>query len=76
MADSICVLQVSRAGDLADWLVRKSLLHPTLRGGSIMYDMRMGGRADPTTRNSEVKFEHLTIQLQRAAYERAHRLVR
>jgi hypothetical protein len=70
------VLQVSRAGDLADWLVRKSLMHPALRGVPIMYDMNMGGYDDPTTRNSEVKYEHLTIQLQRAAYLRAHRLVR
>lgn len=70
------VLQVSRAGDLADWLVRKSLMHPRLRNDNIMYDMNMGGYPDPTTRYSEVKFEHLTIQLQRAAYQRAHRLVR
>ena len=70
------VLQVSRAGDLADWLVRKSLMHPRLRNENIMYDMKMGGHDDPTTRYSEVKFEHLTIQLQRAAYQRAHRLVR
>ena len=71
-----CMLQVSRAGDLADWLVRKSLMHPRLRDNAVMYDMDMGGHDDPTTRNAEVKFEDMTLQLQRAAYQRAHRLVR
>ena len=67
---------MSRAGDLADWLVRKSMMHPRLRNNPVLYDMEMGGRDDPTTRNAEVKFESLTLQLQRAAYQRAHRLVR
>ena len=68
--------QVARAGDLADWLVRKSTLHPAARDTPVMYDMRMGGYADPTTRKSAPRFEGLTLQLQRAAYRRAMRLIR
>lgn len=70
------MLKVSRAGDLADWLVRKSLLHPRMRGLPVLHDMEMGGYDDPTTRNSAPKFEYLTLQLQRAAHQRAHRLVK
>lgn len=69
-------VQVSRAGDLADWLVRKSLMHPTLRSHPVMLDMEMGGYDDPTTRGMAPRFEYLTLQLQRAAYQRALRLVR
>ena len=68
--------QVSRAGDLADWLVRKSQMHPTMRNNPVMLDIEMGGYDDPTTRNMAPRFEHLTLQLQRAAYQRATRLVR
>ena len=67
---------MSRAGDLADWLVRKSLMHPTLRGHPVMLDMEMGGYDDPTARGMAPRFENLTLQLQRAAYQRALRLVR
>lgn len=67
--------QVARAGDLADWLVRKSLLHPAMRDLPVLYDMMMGGRPDPTTRQAQAAFEPLTLQLQRAAYRRALVLV-
>ncbi len=36
-------LQVARAGDLADWLVRKSMMHPANRDLPVLTDMVMGG---------------------------------
>ncbi len=68
--------QMSRAGDLADWLVRKSTLHPAHRDVPVLTDMVMGGWPDPTTRGVAPSFERLTLQLQRAAYARAMRLIR
>ena len=69
-------LQMSRAGDLADWLVRKSTLHPATRDVPVLTDMVMGGWPDPTMRGMAPGFERLTLQLQRAAYARAMRLIR
>ena len=74
--DIMCLGQVARAGDLADWLVRKSTLHPAFRGVAFSYSMRMGGRRDPTVKGLEPLFEPLALQLQKAAYARALRLVR
>ncbi|KAK9845418.1 hypothetical protein WJX81_006080 [Elliptochloris bilobata] len=68
--------EVSRAGDLAHWLVRKSTLHPALRRVPLSYSMRMDGRPDPTVMNMEPLFEALALQLQKAAHTRALRLVR
>ncbi len=67
---------MARAGDLADWLVRKSTLHPALRRTPVTYNYYMGGRPDPTVKGLEPFFEPLALQLQRAAYARALRLVR
>lgn len=69
------VWQVARAGDLADWLVRKSMMHPAMRDVPVRFDMTMGGWPDPTTRTTSGSFEPLTLQLQRAAYRRAITLV-
>ncbi|EIE24373.1 hypothetical protein COCSUDRAFT_83677 [Coccomyxa subellipsoidea C-169] len=69
------VWQVARAGDLADWLVRKSMMHPAMRDVPVRFDMTMGGWPDPTTRGTAGSFEPLTLQLQRAAYRRAITLV-
>lgn len=68
-------MQVARAGDLADWLVRKSMLHPAMRDVPVRFDMVMGGWPDPTTRQTAGAFEPLTLQLQRAAYRKALTLV-
>ena len=35
---------------MAEWLVRKSALHPAQRGGPMLYGMEMGGWPDPTTK--------------------------
>lgn len=72
----MCSGQVASAGDLADWLVRKSTLHPAFRRVPFSYSMRMGGRPDPTVKGLEPLFEPLALQLQKAAYARALRLVR
>ena len=69
------MFQVARAGDLADWLVRKSMMHPAMRDVPVRFDMTMGGWPDPTTRGTAGSFEPLTLQLQRAAYRRAITLV-
>lgn len=66
---------MARAGDLADWLVRKSMMHPVNRDLPVLTDMVMGGHPDPTTRMMQSSYEQLTVQLQRAAYRRALRLV-
>lgn len=68
--------QMSRAGDLAHWLVRKSTLHPAVRRVPLAYNLRMRGLPDPTVKGLEPFFEPLAAQLQRAAYARAMRLVR
>lgn len=68
--------QMSRAGDLAHWLVRKSTLHPAVRRVPLAYNLRMRGIPDPTVKGLEPFFEPLAAQLQRAAYARAMRLVR
>lgn len=73
--ESRLVWQVARAGDLADWLVRKSMMHPAMRDVPVRFDMTMGGWPDPTTRGTAGSFEPLTLQLQRAAYRRAITLV-
>ena len=66
---------MSRAGELAHWLVRESTLHPAFRGTALLWDMDMGGYPDPTTRGLEKQFEGFTVALQRAAYRRALALV-
>ncbi len=68
-------LQISRAGELAHWLVRTSNLHPAFRDSPMVWDMLMGGYADPTTGGLEKQFEGFTVALQRAAYDRALALV-
>ena len=75
LSDRVCGVQVARAGDLADWLVRKSMLHPAMRDVPVRYDMVMGGWPDPTTRQAAGAFEPLTLQLQRAAYRKALTLI-
>ncbi len=67
---------MARAGDLADWLVRKSTLHPALRRTPMTYNYYMGNRPDPTVKGLEPFFAPLALQLQRAAHARALRLVR
>ena len=62
---------MARAGDLAQWLVQSSNLHPVFRGSALAWNMRMGGYPDPTTRGTAKQFEGFTVALQRAAYERA-----
>lgn len=69
-------LQVSRAGELAFWLVAQSQLHPSYRNPPFKYDMFMGGYEDPTTQGTHVRFERLTKQLQDVGYQRALQMVR
>lgn len=66
---------MARASDLADWLVRKSMLHPANRDLPVLTNMVMGGHPDPTTRKMQASYEDLTLQLQRAAYRRTLQLV-
>jgi hypothetical protein len=41
--------QMSRAVDLAQFMVKASTLHPAFRHSSMLYGMEMGGWEDPTT---------------------------
>lgn len=67
--------EVSRAGDLARYLVVGSSLHPKFRDSPVLYAMRMGGRRDPTTRDLEGMFEPFIKQMLEAAHAKALRLV-
>lgn len=69
-------LQLSRAGNLAQWLVQYSCLYPVMRDTPIAYGLTMGGRPDPTVAGKTIWFEGPIHNLQKAAYERALRLVR
>ncbi|CAD7700913.1 unnamed protein product [Ostreobium quekettii] len=67
--------EISRAGDLAHYLVAKSNLHPAFRHLAVKLDMRMGGRPDPTLQNTAPWFERHTTQMLNVAYSRAKRLI-
>ena len=41
--------KMSRAVDLAQFMVKASTLHPAFRQSSMLYGMEMGGWEDPTT---------------------------
>jgi len=70
------VPSISKAGELAHWLVRQSTLHPAFRDSALHYSMIMGGETDPTTAGMALAFEGLVVDLQREAYETALDLVR
>jgi len=67
--------EVSRAGNLAHWLVRSSSLHPSFRQQAVAYSMMMGGYTDPVTEGMATTFEGLTLALQREAYAKAKQIV-
>lgn len=50
---------MSRAADLAQYMVRASTLHPAFQHSSMLYNMEMGGWEDPTT---QVRSSHLQLQ--------------
>ena len=52
--------QMSRAADLAQYLVRASTLHPAFQHSSMLYNMEMGGWEDPTTQvcGSGMQLQH------------------
>ena len=68
--------EVSRAGELARWIVVDSKLHPAYQGKPMLPNMAMGGGEDPTTAWLDGAYDEPILALQRAAHARALRLVR
>ena len=68
--------EVSRAGELARWIVIDSKVHPAYRGKPVLSNMAMGGGEDPTTAWLDGAYDEPILALQRAAHARALRLVR
>lgn len=58
---------MSRAVDLAQYLVRGSTLHPAFRSSSMLYDMDMGGYPDPTTQVQPPSADHRSCMLRVAS---------
>ena len=56
--------------------MRKSTLHPVYRDTPVLYGAVLNsGQDDPTTADTEIRFERHTLALQRAAKRQAVRLV-
>lgn len=67
--------EVSRAGELARWIVMDSGLHPATRDEVVRLNLRPGGKRDPTVKWAWKNYDGLIMDLQRRAYEAALRLV-
>ncbi|KAI7840859.1 hypothetical protein COHA_005451 [Chlorella ohadii] len=67
--------EVSRAGELARWIVMDSGLHPATRDEVVRLNLRPGGKRDPTVKWAWKNYDDLIMDLQRRAYEAALRLV-
>ena len=67
--------EVSRAGELARWIVVDSKLHPRNRDSSVLSNMVLGGKDDPTTAWLDTETDDDIRVLQEVAYETAKRLV-
>lgn len=67
--------EISKAGELARWIVVDSKLHPSTRDTPMMTNMRMGGGRDPTTAWQDTAHDADILALQRGAYDLARRLV-
>ena len=76
--DSISLLtskEMSRAGELARWIVVDSKLHPRNRDSSVLTNMSMGGEDDPTTAWKHTEYDEDIRLLQETAFAAARRLV-
>lgn len=62
--------EVSKAGELAYYLVAKSNQHPAFRQIPIRMRMKLGGEADPTLRSTAEWFERHITHLQETSYKR------
>lgn len=67
--------EVSKAGELARWIVIDSKLHPASRDSPVLSNMKMGGRKDPTTAWADTQHDETILALQMGAYRRACKLV-
>lgn len=67
--------EVSKAGELAKWIVVDSMLHPASRDSPVLLNMKMGGRKDPTTAWADTQHDDSILALQMGAYRRACKLV-
>lgn len=67
--------EISKAGELAKWIVIDSKLHPANRDSPLLVNMNMGGQRDPTTKWLDTKHDDSIMALQKGAYRRARKLV-
>jgi len=67
--------EISKAGELAKWIVIDSKLHPSNRDSPVLTNMAMGGQRDPTTAWQDTRHDEDILELQEGAYRRARKLV-
>lgn len=67
--------EISKAGELARWIVMDSKLHPKYRDDALLRNLQMGGKSDPTTQWLRTQFDKDILDMQEVAYKKARQIV-